>query len=279
VDIVKLDGAFCDNLSGNPDNQYFVRSLVDLAHNLDLRIVAEWVQTEQDAELLRGWGVDYFQGRLYGLAQIGHPWPSPRLSSHEGFHAVAAERDKPEEEPSKTDADMLSSPSERAFGKRRADAAQELASGTQEKGAPPVAGDEAEDAGPAERMETVEPAELRGTAGDVEDGGTVMEPEVPATTAEQVAENVSDAAQAVAESASSAVDAAGNDADDGLKMSDAAGGISTGSITEALSTLERELQDLRQLLAAMRGAAGRGAGAVRNADESSAEAERMRGNG
>ncbi len=279
VDIVKLDGAFCDNLSGNPDNQYFVRSLVDLAHNLDLQIVAEWVQTEQDAELLRGWGVDYFQGRLYGLAQIGHPWPSPRLSSHEGFHAVAAERDKPEEETREADADMVSSPSERAFGKRRADAAQELASGTQEKGAPPVAGDEAEDAGAAERMETIEPAELRGTAVDVEDGGTVMEPEVPVTPAELVVKNVSDAAPAVTEAASSAVDTAGNDADDGSKMSNEAGGISAGSITEALSTLERELQDLRQLLAAMRGVSGRGGGAVRNAEELPADAERMRGNG
>jgi len=279
VDIVKLDGAFCDNLSGNPDNQYFVRSLVDLAHNLDLQIVAEWVQTEQDAELLRGWGVDYFQGRLYGLAQIGHPWPSPRLSSHEGFHAVAAERDKPEEETREADADMVSSPSERTFGKRRADAAQELASGTQEKGAPPVAGDEAEDAGVAERMETVEPAELRGTAVDVEDGGTVMEPEVPATPAELVVKNVSDAAPAVTEATSSAVDTAGNDADDGSKMSNEAGGISAGSITEALSTLERELQDLRQLLAAMRGVSGRGGGAVRNAEELPADAERMRGNG
>ena len=279
VDIVKLDGAFCDNLSGNPDNQYFVRSLVDLAHNLDLQIVAEWVQTEQDAELLRGWGVDYFQGRLYGLAQIGHPWPSPRLSSHEGFHAVAAERDKPEEETREADADMVSSPSERAFGKRRADAAQELASGTQEKGAPPVAGDEAEDAGAAERMETIEPAELRGTAVDVEDGGTVMEPEVPATPAELVVKNVSDAAPAVMETTSSAVDTAGNDADDGSKMSNEAGGISAGSITEALSTLERELQDLRQLLAAMRGVSGRGGGAVRNAEELPADAERMRGNG
>ncbi len=279
VDIVKLDGAFCDNLSGNPDNQYFVRSLVDLAHNLDLQIVAEWVQTEQDAELLRGWGVDYFQGRLYGLAQIGHPWPSPRLSSHEGFHAVAAERDKPEEETREADADMVSSPSERAFGKRRADAAQELASGMQEKGAPPVAGDEAEDAGAAERMETIEPAELRGTAVDVEDGGTVMEPEVPATPAELVVKNVSDAAPAVMETTSSAVDTAGNDADDGSKMSNEAGGISAGSITEALSTLERELQDLRQLLAAMRGVSGRGGGAVRNAEELPADAERMRGNG
>ena len=128
-------------------------------------------------------------------------------------------------------------------------------------------------------METIEPAELRGTAVDVEDGGTVMEPEVPVTPAELVVKNVSDAAPAVTEAASSAVDTAGNDADDGSKMSNEAGGISAGSITEALSTLERELQDLRQLLAAMRGVSGRGGGAVRNAEELPADAERMRGNG
>ncbi len=85
VDIVKLDGSFCDRLSENEDNQYFVRSLVDLAHNLDLEVIAEWVQREEDAQLLRQWGVHYFQGHLYGVARIDDPWPSPQLESSKTF--------------------------------------------------------------------------------------------------------------------------------------------------------------------------------------------------
>ncbi len=94
VDIVKLDGIFCDKLSENPDNQYFVRSLTDLARNIGVKVLAEWVQTQEDADMLREWGVDYFQGYLYGAARIDHPWPSPRLDSQPGFLSAARDEEK-----------------------------------------------------------------------------------------------------------------------------------------------------------------------------------------
>ena len=53
VDILKLDGSFCASLAENPDNQYFVRSLIDLARKFELKTVAEWVETAEDAEFLR----------------------------------------------------------------------------------------------------------------------------------------------------------------------------------------------------------------------------------
>lgn len=74
VDVLKLDGSFCEGLSDNPDNQYYVRSLIDLARNFGIRTVAEWVETEEDAALLRDWGVDLMQGRLYGMAELTSPW-------------------------------------------------------------------------------------------------------------------------------------------------------------------------------------------------------------
>ncbi len=75
VDMVKIDGSFCEHLSENRDNQYFVRSLVDLAKKFDLKTVAEWVQDERDAKLLSSWGVDYLQGNFFGPANIVAPWP------------------------------------------------------------------------------------------------------------------------------------------------------------------------------------------------------------
>ncbi len=94
VDIVKLDGSFCENLSDNLENQYFVRSLIDMARKMELEVVAEWVQTEADATMLRDWGVDYLQGHLFGMARIDDPWPSPSLEDEPG---ILARLEAPEE--------------------------------------------------------------------------------------------------------------------------------------------------------------------------------------
>ncbi len=67
-DMVKIDGAFIQNVSTSADDRFFVRTLIDLARHLDLKIVAEWVEDEATAGILRDWGVDYFQGSLYGRA-------------------------------------------------------------------------------------------------------------------------------------------------------------------------------------------------------------------
>ncbi|TVR07733.1 MAG: GGDEF domain-containing protein [Salinarimonadaceae bacterium] len=62
VDILKIDGAFVQNLARSPDDRFFVRTLVELAANLGVRTVAEWVEDEETARLLTEWGVDYLQG-------------------------------------------------------------------------------------------------------------------------------------------------------------------------------------------------------------------------
>ena len=67
-DLVKIDGAFVQNVVNSADDRFFVRTLIDLARHLGLKIVAEWVEDEETAALLREWGVDYFQGALFGSA-------------------------------------------------------------------------------------------------------------------------------------------------------------------------------------------------------------------
>ena len=44
------------------------------ARRLGLQTVAEWVQDEQAASILAGWGCDYLQGALVGLATTDRPW-------------------------------------------------------------------------------------------------------------------------------------------------------------------------------------------------------------
>ena len=74
VDIVKIDGSFIATLPKSPDDQIFVRRLVELAHDLGIETVAEWVQDEETAEMLAGWGVSRIQGHLCGAAGLDIPW-------------------------------------------------------------------------------------------------------------------------------------------------------------------------------------------------------------
>ena len=74
VNIVKLDGSFCRNLKHNSSNQYLVRTLVDLTHKFDLKTIAEWVETQDDAEILKDCNIDLMQGNLFGAASITLPW-------------------------------------------------------------------------------------------------------------------------------------------------------------------------------------------------------------
>jgi EAL domain-containing protein (putative c-di-GMP-specific phosphodiesterase class I) len=74
VDMVKIDGAFVQNVMRSGDDRAFVQTLIDLARRLHLETVAEWVQDEEAAAVLAGWGCDYLQGALIGLASPERPW-------------------------------------------------------------------------------------------------------------------------------------------------------------------------------------------------------------
>jgi len=76
VDIVKIDGSYVKNLSESPENQVFVRTLVGLAKNFNMRVVAEWVSNDADAFLLQSFGVDYFQGFHFGEPDLAPKFPA-----------------------------------------------------------------------------------------------------------------------------------------------------------------------------------------------------------
>jgi diguanylate cyclase (GGDEF)-like protein len=74
VDTVKVDGSYVENLSQSPENQVFVRTLVGLAKSFDIKTVAEWVGSDDDAALLQSFGVDYFQGFHFGEPVMDPNW-------------------------------------------------------------------------------------------------------------------------------------------------------------------------------------------------------------
>jgi diguanylate cyclase (GGDEF)-like protein len=70
VDLLKIDGAFIQNLSRSADDRFFVRTLIELARNLAIPTVAEWVEDPESAAILTEWGVTYLQGHQFGKAQL-----------------------------------------------------------------------------------------------------------------------------------------------------------------------------------------------------------------
>jgi diguanylate cyclase (GGDEF)-like protein len=71
VDVVKIDGSFVMNVSDNPDNLLFIRSLLNLAGGFGVETVAECVETAEDANLLIKEGVNFLQGYYYGRPELG----------------------------------------------------------------------------------------------------------------------------------------------------------------------------------------------------------------
>ncbi len=65
IDVLKIDRSFIKNIGQDKDDESIIKATVDLAHNLNLRVVAEGVETAEHASFLRRIGSDYFQGYLY----------------------------------------------------------------------------------------------------------------------------------------------------------------------------------------------------------------------
>ncbi len=82
IDIVKIDGAFVQNVARSLDDRFFVRALADLARHLGIQTVAEWVEDAEARRLLGEWGIDYLQGHFLGRPEIYEPRAAePRLAS------------------------------------------------------------------------------------------------------------------------------------------------------------------------------------------------------
>lgn len=61
---IKLDGSFTRNIHKMEDNQFFVRSLVNIAHGLNIIVIAELVEEEIEAQTLHELFVDCIQGYM-----------------------------------------------------------------------------------------------------------------------------------------------------------------------------------------------------------------------
>ena len=65
---LKIDQTFVRDITTERGDERIVNALVDLAHTFDMRALAEGVETEEAAEILKRLGCDFAQGYLYSKA-------------------------------------------------------------------------------------------------------------------------------------------------------------------------------------------------------------------
>lgn len=65
VDTLKIDIAFIREVTTNPQDAAITRTIIELAHGLRLRVVAEGVETQAQLAFLREAGCDQIQGYLF----------------------------------------------------------------------------------------------------------------------------------------------------------------------------------------------------------------------
>ncbi|SEF82253.1 ammonium transporter [Marinobacterium lutimaris] len=82
VDYLKIDGIFVRDMSNNEIDQAMIASINNIAHIMELKTVAEFVEDEATLGLLREIGVDFVQGYLLSkpapLEQLGRVRVMPR---------------------------------------------------------------------------------------------------------------------------------------------------------------------------------------------------------
>ncbi|MBN1171665.1 MAG: EAL domain-containing protein, partial [Micromonosporaceae bacterium] len=69
LDILKIDRAFVTPITSDPSAAALTRSIIDMAHTLGLETVAEGVESEEQAALLRGMECQRAQGFLFARPQ------------------------------------------------------------------------------------------------------------------------------------------------------------------------------------------------------------------
>ena len=66
VEVLKIDKSFVWGLGRNRDDEVIVETVIRMAHSMGIKVVAEGVEIQEQADFLLGLGCDFLQGYLYG---------------------------------------------------------------------------------------------------------------------------------------------------------------------------------------------------------------------
>ena len=65
INTLKIDKAFIDDIAKASEDRYMTQSIITIAHNLGLKVVAEGVEEEEQLSILRQFNCEMLQGYLY----------------------------------------------------------------------------------------------------------------------------------------------------------------------------------------------------------------------
>jgi len=65
VDIIKIDMSFVEWMHIDEQSEQIVKSVITMAHNMKMKVVAEGVSEEDHISMLKQWNCDYVQGYYY----------------------------------------------------------------------------------------------------------------------------------------------------------------------------------------------------------------------
>jgi diguanylate cyclase (GGDEF)-like protein len=66
---VKIDRSFAEEVTSDPNSQYIIQAVCELAHRFNMRVVVEGIETEEQLDTVRKLGAERAQGFLFGKAE------------------------------------------------------------------------------------------------------------------------------------------------------------------------------------------------------------------
>lgn len=88
IDTLKIDQSFIRSMTTHPASLVLVKSIIGLARNLGMKVIAEGIETVKEATILSGMGCDYVQGYWFAkpmpfddAIKFVQNWQPPKLET------------------------------------------------------------------------------------------------------------------------------------------------------------------------------------------------------
>jgi len=87
IDTLKIDQSFVRSMFGDPSSKVLVKSIIGLAHNMGIRVIAEGIESEREAKVLKELGCEEGQGYWFAkpmplneAVKFVQSWQPPKIA-------------------------------------------------------------------------------------------------------------------------------------------------------------------------------------------------------